>query len=668
MFHIIMSIRQLLRTPVKTLLFVLLLAAVTIMLVFGSVLYLQALAHIEAVEAQYTTLGMVTQRPSYTRTVSWEYGCGAQGSAIYDVYDEIIPIDVLDFEGADYVLPPEERMFYVAKVGVDNMNIAGSVVVKNDGIIFMAQEPGPNDPILAELEAFTDSVDGAPAKMRILQKLYGYTMTFSEEADTLTLCQHNCSDPIPIQAGEKYMAVLVKQGYCPEHHIVEYIPMPSIYSSQYNLDGTPVDGEAPGFHLFRQDGDGSWITSHTPGGSPVDFQQMGNMIQHEDESYSFGKWLELLNHLRNKDTYYPAIATNNMDLLPSWQAKRLKIKDGRAITSEEFEEGAHVCLIPESWNRKHEGRDFNQFSPGPTSDLRFPIAMALKNYPASKFDTLGNDTFFDPFSFFSSEGKTYAIYAGGAYNIVGTFTMDLEGLDTGDIDLAANCMIIPAKSLGDRQQENIAYFGPMTGTYVSFQIPNGTISEFNRKLHEAVPEADLLEITYSDNGYEQVMPPLERTRAAALLLCAVGAASAVAVIVLLLYFFITRERRRTAIERGLGMTKHQCRVSLMAGILALALAGTILGSRLGTMMVGSVDLDSDAGQESSYSVYHTKYSDWTNKWNQVIEVQDVRPVPVDALAAGIPLVLLVLITVLSLMMVEFNLRVEPITILGGKNA
>ena len=114
------------------------------------------------------------------------------------------------------------------------------------------------------------------------------------------------------------------------------------------------------------------------------------------------------------------------------------------------------------------------------------------------------------------------------------------------------------------------------------------------------------------------------------------------------------------------MTKHQCRVSLMAGIPVLALAGTILGSRLGTLIVGTVDLDSDKDQESSYSVYNTKYSDWTNKWNQVIEVQDVEPVPLQALAVGIPLILVILITVLSLVMVGFNLRVEPVAILGGK--
>lgn len=661
MFHISMSIRQLLRTPVKALLFVLLLAAVTIMLVFGSALYLQVQAQIEAVEAQYTTLGMVTQRPSYTRKVSWEYGCGARGSAIYDVYDEIIPIDVLDFEGADYVLPPEERLFYMGQAGVASVGLEGTVV-KSDGIIFMSEPPGPEDPIMVELEALKDSAGGAPVSMRVIKQLYGYEW----QVETLTLCQHYSSEPIPIQAGEKYMAVL-KMESCMEHHIAEFVPMPSIYSSQYNPDGTPAEGSAPSFHLFYQDGDGSWITSHTPGGSPVDFQQTGAMIQHEgDDDFSMSAWTAWFQTLRNRDTYYPAIATNNMDLLPSWQAKRLKIKDGRAITQEEFDEGTHVCLIPESWNTKHDSRAFNQFVPGPISELRFPIKMALKNYPASKFDTLGNDAYFDPFSFFDSEGNAYVTYAGGAYQIAGTFTVDLEDLDTGDIDLAANCMIIPAKSLGDKQQENIAYFGPMTGTYVSFQIPNGTISEFDRKLHEAVPEADLLEIIYSDNGYEQVMPPLERTRTSALLLWAVGAASAVAVIILLLYFFITRERHRTAIERGLGMTKHQCRVSLMAGILVLALIGTLLGSKLGTMMASTVDLDSAGGQEGSYSVYRTKYSDWTNKWNQVIEVQDVKPVPLLGLAVGVPLVLLILITVLSLVMVGFNLRVEPLLILGGK--
>jgi len=645
-----MSIRQLLRTPVKTALFVLLLAAVTVMLVFGSMLYLQTQAHIEAVEDHFTTIGMVTQRPSSTQTITQEFDSGGKSIAIYDVYDELVSVDVLNFEGANYIRPPEERMFYLGRIGVEGN--AGVGALK-----FIERNTDLDSPMLVELEGLEDSVPDTPTSMKVIQTKYGYNLSDA----TLTLCQRYASEPVAIQKGEKYMAVIRREN-CLEHEAYEYFPMPALYSSQYNPDGTPMKGDAPSFHLFFQNEEGSWITSHTPGGSSVELERAELMIQHEgDENFSMSPWVAWIQTLMNWDTYYPAIATGCLDLMPSYQSKRMKIKDGRAITQEEFDEGAHVCMIPESWNTTN-----NQFSPGVSSYVEFPISVALKNYPASKFDALGEESFFEHYSFFDSDGNTYVTFAGGTYQIVGTFTMDLEGLDTGDIDLAANCMIIPAKSLGDKQQENIAYFGPMTGTYVSFQIPNGTISEFNRKFHEAVPEADLLEITYSDNGYEQVMPPLERTRTAALLLCAVGAASAVAVIVLLLYFFITRERRRTAIERGLGMTKHQCRVSLIAGILVLALVGTILGSTLGAVMVSTVDLNSSVGQESSYSVYRTKYSDWTNKWNQVIEVQDVQSVPLEALAMGIPLVLLLLIVVLSLVMVGFNLRVEPIMILSGK--
>lgn len=651
MFHISMSIRQLLRTPVKTILFVLLLAIVTVMLVLGSMLYLQTQAHIEAVEEQFTTLGMVTQRSSSTQTVTREFGCGVSKTAIYDVYDELIPVDVLNFEGADYIRPPEERIFYLGRIGVEGN--AGVRALK-----FIERNTDIDDPMLVELEALEDSAPNVPTSMRIIQQKYGYNL----QDATVALCQHYASEPMDIQIGKKYMAV-IRREYCPEHEVNEYFPLPALYSSQYRSDGTPMEGDAPSFHLFYQNEDGSFVTSHTPGGSSLELERAELMMQcEEDDNFSMSAWVAWIQALMKWDTYYPTITTGSLELVPSYQSKRMKIKDGRAITQEEFDEGAHVCMIPESWNTTN-----NQFCPGESSYVEFPISVTLKNYPASKFDALGDESFFEHYSFFDSDGKTYVTFAGGAYQIVGTFTMDLEGLDTGDIDLAENCMIIPAKSLGDRQQENIAYFGAMTGTYVSFQIPNGTISEFDRKFHETVPEADQLEITYSDNGYEQVMPPLERTRTAALLLCAVGVAAAVAVIVLLLYFFITRERRRTAIERGLGMTKRQCRVSLIAGILALALVGTILGSTLGAVMVSTVDLNSNAGQESSYSVYRTKFSDWTNKWNQVIEVQNVQPVPILALTIGIPLGLLVLIFVLSLVMIGFNLRVEPIMILGGKD-
>jgi len=153
-----------------------------------------------------------------------------------------------------------------------------------------------------------------------------------------------------------------------------------------------------------------------------------------------------------------------------------------------------------------------------------------------------------------------------------------------------------------------------------------------------------------------------------MLLCGVGAAASAAVILLLLYFFIAKERRRTAIERGLGMTKRQCYISLVSGILVLALIGTVLGSGLGILLIGQADLESSNTDDTGmYSVYSTRYSDWTNKWNQVTQIPEteVTQLPLLSLSCAIPLVLLVFIFVLSVIMVKWNLRIEPIQLLGG---
>ena len=109
------SIKQLLRTPMKSFLFVFLLACVTMLMVFGSVLLVQTDTHISQVESTFTTIGMVEQKPSSTRTVIYEDGCGNIETATYDVYDELLTLDVLNFEGADYIQPPEDRRCYLAK-------------------------------------------------------------------------------------------------------------------------------------------------------------------------------------------------------------------------------------------------------------------------------------------------------------------------------------------------------------------------------------------------------------------------------------------------------------------------------------------------------------------------------------------------------------------------
>ena len=320
-----------------------------------------------------------------------------------------------------------------------------------------------------------------------------------------------------------------------------------------------------------------------------------------------------------------------------------------------------VCLVPDEWNNSN-----NDFAPG--GSLILPISITLQDYPVGKFNGASEMYLFRPYSFVDEDGMQYHTFSQGAYTIVGTYTVkDKSFFSSGDTELAANTIIIPANSV-TAPNSNVVYRGPLSSSNVSFQIPNGTIASFDKKLREAVPEAELLNITYDDNGYEEIMPSLERTRTTAILLCSVGAAGAVAVIIFLLYFFIARERRRTAIERGLGMTKRQCYISLISGVLALALLGTVLGSGLGLMLIDTMQQETEINDEGMYAMYSTRYSDWTNKWNQVTDIPEViePKIPLEIFSWAIPGGLLAFIFLLSLLMVTMNLRVEPIELLGSR--
>lgn len=645
-----LSIKQLLRTPVKTTLFILLLASATMLLVFGSVLLVQTSAYIEQVEDTFTTIGMVDQLPSSTRTVIYEDGCGNIETAEYNVYDELLTLDVLDFEGADYIRPPENRVCYLAKA-YTNSNYSHSVYFQ-----WLHSEGGKT--IVAEIIPLENST-GGPVQAEVGQVLLGSIQT----GQTLQFCPHHSDTPIELEKGKKYMACM-KLETCAEHEATELVPMYTPYTSRYDESGQPVNnGKFPGFHLLRQDGDGKWIMNSRFAGSAADMKNVGPMIQEEDESFSMGQWFDWANIINNEMEYYPVIAAGSLDLLPSFQSKNAQIEDGRAITQEEFDSGAMVCLVPDEWNTTN-----NDFVPGDMSRIVLPISVTLEGYPVGRFNGSPEANYFRPYSFIDEDGKRYNTFSQGVYNIVGTYTVkNKDFFASGDTELAANTIIIPARSVTD-PNSNVVYRGPLSSSNVSFQIPNGSIASFDKKLREAVPEAEMLSITYDDNGYEDIMPSLERTRTTAVLLCAAGAAGAAAVIIFLLYFFIAKEKRRTAIERGLGMTKRQCCISLISGILVLALIGTVLGSGLGLLLTGSVQAEGNENEEGMYAMYSTLYSDWTNKWNQVTEMPEGIDIsaPLAVLSCAVPAGIMAFIFVLSMVMVRFNLRIEPIELLGGR--
>lgn len=110
------SIKQLLRTPLKTGLLFLLLLFSTVLFTIGTSLWIQVTERLKAADEFFVTIGTVTQKEnSLSSNAQWD---AALKDYIYfdePVYSEILPVDILKELDIDYISEPEQRPYYGAR-------------------------------------------------------------------------------------------------------------------------------------------------------------------------------------------------------------------------------------------------------------------------------------------------------------------------------------------------------------------------------------------------------------------------------------------------------------------------------------------------------------------------------------------------------------------------
>ena len=109
------SLLRLRRTPVRTMLFFLLVAFATALFAAGCGLWQMCRTNMLRFESLFQTIGTVEQKPErYVRNETWYADLGDYKVRNRAEYGEIILPSVLDFEGADYISGPEKRAWYAA--------------------------------------------------------------------------------------------------------------------------------------------------------------------------------------------------------------------------------------------------------------------------------------------------------------------------------------------------------------------------------------------------------------------------------------------------------------------------------------------------------------------------------------------------------------------------
>ena len=619
MMFIVKSVKQLFRTPLTLTLFLLLFTVAAFFICSGVVIWARNQAATTAYEETFITIGTVRQHPDSIE-ISRQWDAFSEEYLMWSeqVYSGIAHQSVLDFEGSDYILNPEKRPCYIAwrpdflQWPVDTSRV------------FMT-------PVIVEVTPLESYLPDHPAEVRIervLNESIHYTSVQLKAGDVIFLCDHNNDTPETLDAGKSYIMCI--REYYP-HNLQfdsnepnEWRPETVVFSSQYNLDGTFVNDSVVSGYISE-------------------------VFEGFYESEEGQRWLKYTYSMSFYSVTFPVLPTNETYLLLPFYYGNAFIVSGDDITSDEYKNGARVCLVSEFF------AEINGLSIGDTINL--PLLSAdYRHAPNSRFPeidhSIGGVSWWIMSPYLNAAGNLFEIFSEHEYTIKGLYSS--RGGSDANHDMGANTVIVPMASIHESDENNILDYGPMLDTTTTFQIPNGSIESY--MANWLSQSNDDLEITFHDRGYTKLYHGLQNMKRISVIFLVIGAVLSLALIFFFCNLLITKNIMRTAIERLLGYTKAQCTVSLLTGFLLSAVFSVAVGCTAGVL---AERLITDSIETQVY--FDTSFT--IGPLGQTVATFEAPEISaVYAPAAG--LLLLIVTAIVSFVFMLDNLRKEPLKLLS----
>ncbi len=554
------SLTRLVRTPVKTALFFLLLSFTVALVCAGGSLWKLCGDNLQRFEEIFMTIGTVEQTPERTEQEAVWYA-DIEDYRYYNraVYGETISPDVLDFEGAGYLSGPEQRAYYEA-LPLDYK--------------FKDREGGLWQFMVVEASPMEDCVPAGPVKMELKNVLYS---TYPPNVVYFYLCDHNNDSPEPLYADKTYVMAL-QDGFAHDwsengaEAKFEYEPLEGPYSTQADAEGNRLPTDLTG----------NWIAEVTPG------------FYETKEGQEWLRFCEECVLRGSKHLTFPVTATEDLNLVMAFYSKQAYLTEGELLSEEDYQQGNKVCLISAAFARS------NGFQVGDSLHL----ALRYANYAASANVGGGEGRL-------RADGGVYQVFEESDYTIKGIYDVGVGTVEGGwGYLLERNEVFIPTASIKNSNEDNIALYGRMKGYTTAFRIPNGSESIENYKRLWEAQGVDHVEITFYDGGYSKLEGGLKNMRTMSVILLTTGIVSAVCIVVFFCHLFIAKQKKQTAIERCLGMTRGQCARSLLAGVMVIALMGSAAGGFAGQFFAGSA-----AAQMAGVETFDTRFSNGEVQFN-----------------------------------------------------
>ena len=611
------SLKQIFRTPVKTGLFCLIFLFGTMLFTAGLNLWIEISEKIKAADETFVTIGTVEQKEQSTVMERW-WDAGLQ-DYIYqetETYGDFLTTDLLEKLDIDFITAPRQRPYFgayseglriggelsdesftgiflaeirvledavsefAAKADVSETDMPGTDARKADASetdvsgtdVQKADTPGTDvrkaeasetdvpESDVPESDVPESNVPGVcvpdhPIPVEVTRVLWG---PGSFSGKKIYFCDHRTEQPEPMEAEKTYLTFLSMNPVNADKHKdfegTEYMPL-RLYENQARL-----------WYEVTEDFYGTE--------EGIRWEKIAGMLKLCYESM------------------LPVTPVSDLQLLRPFHDGDAVLEEGREIDPSEYESGAKVCLVPQKFAKQNDLRTGDHFP------LQFYFADY--QYPLCQVG-LGNGGL--DMEALDAGGNVLEPFQESEYEIIGIYSYPVV-LTSDPHAFVNNQIFVPENFITEDFQDHVVGRGPMQAYNTSFCIKNGSAARFLEEFSK-LPESSLLEIEFDDGGYEAFASRMKNTRIVAAVLFFAGFALLLATIAFLMYFMIWKQKRRTAVERALGMTNRQCAVSLLSGIVLLTAVCGTAGAAIGMQMDRAVQKAAVSGEEE-FSTAYTK--------------------------------------------------------------
>lgn len=633
------GLKRAVKKPVRIILFLLLLTVTVTFLSVGITLFITTAENMKNLDANFRTIGTVDQKESeivYSRKFDRVRNRYELNST--QVYKNPVSIELLNFDGANYIYPPENRPYY---------HVASNDLVTTAGVYGFLRRP------IVEYKVVEEYGDGIiPVKVEVVNPLNNYVY---HKGDVIYLCQHYGEDPIIWDENKTYISMIdydrMQKGQgiddlaeWPE--TPECVPILYFRSAQIDRGGNILEDD-----------------------KYAEIEELGIIEVIEDlyETDVGKRLLEIIDIGLEYEREFYVTPTNSLALLMDFYNHNTYMVEGREINQEEFDTGKAVCMVQSKMASR------NGWKVGDKISLDFMNSVYGRSLSGG--ETTEDYYYINYGSIIDANGKAHAPFFEESYELVGIYERVTEdAFDSYSVGFGT--VIVPSKSITASDENHLNGDMILKPYNVSFEIPNGTSGQYMEKVKELGLD-EILEFTFYDRGYENLKSGIQSIQEMATVLLLAGGITTLATLFFFTFIFIGREKKSMAIERSLGVTKKITAASMLISVMAVVVIGSAVGALSGAAVSRQAFLS--VQQLTQESTYDTDFSSWANILGEGIGTagssaadkegfeEDITPE-----ADSLPIAAAVFVAVfLSELLIAFafirrNLKQEPIRLLSSQ--